>query len=289
MVAASNTWGLFLLVLMLGYGLVQVPLNIYNHSRTSYMLSHTQFKLSKLYNEKVDIEERLDTLIDELTKYCLQIRSNNPLKPLIERIVKIVPEQYNNRITLTMNDYENNRITTSHLTEIPTENHLIRLHERLKASIHIHHRVQVSWTRMINEAFFLEEILTNEKNTNREYVQQNPIGSSSLRKKFFDGRPKLGKEVKMILFLIVEENILEWYTFCFLRPWTLRLLGITLALISVVVIWSEMTFFSTKTILSVFAKCVDTARNHHQYFTIEVKTTTNCLFNLSLLFRSSVY
>ncbi|CAF4406042.1 unnamed protein product, partial [Adineta steineri] len=31
-IAASTTWGLFLLVLMLGYGLVEVPLNVYNHS-----------------------------------------------------------------------------------------------------------------------------------------------------------------------------------------------------------------------------------------------------------------
>ncbi|CAF1288692.1 unnamed protein product [Didymodactylos carnosus] len=57
-VTASTTWGLFLLVLMLGYGLVQVPFTVWNHSRTLYMLSHVQFKLSQLYNEKVDIEEK---------------------------------------------------------------------------------------------------------------------------------------------------------------------------------------------------------------------------------------
>ncbi|CAF1544233.1 unnamed protein product [Rotaria magnacalcarata] len=49
-IAASTTWGLFLLVLMLGYGPVQVPLDVYRHSRTSYMLSHIQFKLSKRYS-----------------------------------------------------------------------------------------------------------------------------------------------------------------------------------------------------------------------------------------------
>ncbi|CAF3262897.1 unnamed protein product [Rotaria socialis] len=49
-IAASTTWGLFLLVLMLGYGPVQVPLDVYHHSRTSYMLSHIQFKLSKRYS-----------------------------------------------------------------------------------------------------------------------------------------------------------------------------------------------------------------------------------------------
>ncbi len=66
-------------------------------------------------------------------------------------------------------------------------------------------------------------------------------------------------------------KILEWYTYCLIRPWALRLLGIALGLISIIVIWSEMTFFSTKPVLSILAQCVNSARYHHAYFTIEVK------------------
>ena len=63
---------------------------------------------------------------------------------------------------------------------------------------------------------------------------------------------------------------LEWYTFCIIRPWALRIVGISLAVISVLVIWSEMTFFSTNPVLSIFARCVNTIRNHNDYFTLEV-------------------
>lgn len=178
---------------MLGYGLVQVPLNVYHHSQTSYMLSHTRFKLSKLFSEKVEIEERLDSLIDELTKYFLQIRPNDILRPYLDVILRIVPEQYANRIHLTMEENETNRIATNRLTPNVSEENLVRLHERLKASIHIHHRVQVSWTRMITEGFFWEEISTNDNNENRQFVRQSPIERSWLRKKLFDERPKIGK------------------------------------------------------------------------------------------------
>lgn len=64
---------------------------------------------------------------------------------------------------------------------------------------------------------------------------------------------------------------LEWFTFCIMRRWALRLLGIILGLISLIVIWSEMTFFRAKNpVLSIFALCVNAARDHHRYFIIEV-------------------
>ncbi|CAF1481507.1 unnamed protein product, partial [Adineta ricciae] len=255
LVAASTTWGLFLLVLMLGYGLVQVPKNIYNHSRTSYMLAHTQFKLSRLYNEKVDVEERLDSLIDDVIKFCMQIKTTDPLRPCLEQIIQIVPEQYSNRIQLTLNDYANNRISIPNrfTDDNEKEKQLIKLHERLKTNIHVHNRVQVSWTRQINEAFYFEDIVKNAENTNHEFVRTNPSSATWLRRKLFDKHPKL-----------------EWYTHCFLRPWGLRLLGIGLGIISLLVIWSEMTFFSTSPVLSIFAQCVTAASRHYSYLTIEI-------------------
>jgi hypothetical protein len=184
---------------MLGYGLVQVPLNVYNHSRTSYVLSHIQFKLSQLYNEKIDIEERLESLVDEISKLCLQIKYNDSLRPCLEQIVKIIPEQYSNRVKLTMDDYEDYRTTattTNNLIDLPNEKQLIKLHGLLKKCKHIHHRVQASWIHMIDEAFYLEDILNNEKNTNHTFVKQSPVQKSWLRQKLFDEHPKLGK-IKM--------------------------------------------------------------------------------------------
>ncbi|CAF2502688.1 unnamed protein product [Rotaria sp. Silwood2] len=222
---------------MLGYGLVQVPLNIYNHARTSYMLSHTQFKLSQLYNEKIDVEERLESLVEEVSKLCLEIKYNDPLRPCLEQIVKIIPEQYSNRVKLTMDDYEDYRnTTTNNLTNLTTEKTLIRLHRLLKKNKHIHHRVQASWIHMIDEAFYLEDILNNENNANCSFVKQSPLPRSWLRQKLFDEHP-----------------VLEWYTFCLIRPWALRILGISLGCLSTIVIWSEMTFFSTNPVLSIFA------------------------------------
>ena len=43
--AASNTWGLFVLVLMLGYGLVEVPRNCWNRTQRGFQLNRAYFKV----------------------------------------------------------------------------------------------------------------------------------------------------------------------------------------------------------------------------------------------------
>ena len=63
---ASNTWGLFVLVLMLGYGLVDVPRTLWNWSKTEYMLSNTYFKIAKLSTEKTEAEEALEDVLEVL-------------------------------------------------------------------------------------------------------------------------------------------------------------------------------------------------------------------------------
>ncbi len=63
-ITASNTWGLFLLVLLMGYGLVEVPRTIWNSSKKGYMLQHTYFKIAKLSIDKTEAEENLEDVMD---------------------------------------------------------------------------------------------------------------------------------------------------------------------------------------------------------------------------------
>ena len=56
---ASNTWGLLILTLLLGYGLVEVPRTMWNASRMTYSLKHCYFKAAKLYTDMAEREENL--------------------------------------------------------------------------------------------------------------------------------------------------------------------------------------------------------------------------------------
>lgn len=63
-ITAANTWGLFLLVLLLGYGLVEIPRSYWKASRHGYLLAKTYFKTSKMMTEKTDAEENLEETME---------------------------------------------------------------------------------------------------------------------------------------------------------------------------------------------------------------------------------
>ena len=63
-ITASNTWGLFLLVLLLGYGLVDVPRSLWDASKRGIVLQRTYFKTAKLSTEKSEAEEVLEDILD---------------------------------------------------------------------------------------------------------------------------------------------------------------------------------------------------------------------------------
>lgn len=63
-ITAANTWGLFLLVLLLGYGLVEIPRSYWSASRHGHLLVKTYFKAAKLMTEKADAEENLEDVME---------------------------------------------------------------------------------------------------------------------------------------------------------------------------------------------------------------------------------
>ena len=61
MFTAVNTWGLLVLTVLLGYGLVEVPRSLWNASRRGRSLNYCYFKAAKLYS---DMCEAADTLAE---------------------------------------------------------------------------------------------------------------------------------------------------------------------------------------------------------------------------------
>lgn len=61
---ASNTWGLLILTVLLGYGLVEVPRTMWNASRRKYTMNHCYFKAAKLYMDMAEADEKLNEVVE---------------------------------------------------------------------------------------------------------------------------------------------------------------------------------------------------------------------------------
>ena len=64
--------------------------------------------------------------------------------------------------------------------------------------------------------------------------------------------------------------IVEWYWKVWLCPWLLRITAVLLFLLSVTLVWSEVTFFNNEPVLSIFALMIDGASVGYYYFYVEV-------------------
>ena len=89
--AAGNTWGLFVLVLMLGYGLVEVPRNCWKSTQKDYQLNRSYFKVAKLMTERSDAEETLDDCLISVNAVSNIIGQSDIRRPYVEEILSKIP------------------------------------------------------------------------------------------------------------------------------------------------------------------------------------------------------
>jgi len=146
-------------------------------------------------------------------------------------------------------DFDESRSSNS---DVPSEKYLVTLHNRLIKSQQVNSRTVNQWEKMMEEAFMGEDILRNEMNSNRRFV------FSSLTRQGF-------------IFQKLNSPRIEWIYRCVVRKYMLKLAAVLLAILTVAVIWSEMTFFNKKPVLSLFAVFLNASRQTYNYFSIEVR------------------
>ncbi|KAM8960991.1 G-protein coupled receptor-associated protein LMBRD2 isoform 1-T1 [Pelodytes ibericus] len=267
-IAAANTWGLFLLVLLLGYGLVEIPRSHWKGAKKGYLLMKTYFKAAKLMTEKADAEENLEDAMEEVRKVNECIKYNHPLRKCVDTILKKCPTEYQEKMGRNMDDYEDFEEKD---ISYPSEKTLVKLHKQVIYSVQRHRRTQVQWRILLEQAFYLEDVAKNETSATRQFIHTFPPQDSEswISRHFYN--PKV-----------------EWYWECLLRPWCSRIMAVVLAVVSAVVVWSECTFFSTHPVLSLFAVFIQQAERTYNYIYIEVACFLTIFF-LSICVYSTVF
>ncbi|KAJ3604917.1 hypothetical protein NHX12_026968 [Muraenolepis orangiensis] len=272
-ITAANTWGLFLLVLLLGYGLVEIPRSYWNASRRGHLLVKTYFKAAKLMTEKADAEENLEDAMEEVRKVSETIKYNHQLRKYIDTILRKCPTDYQEKMGRNMDDYED---FDDKQNTYPTEKNLVKLHKQVIYAVQRHNRTRVQWQMLLQQAIHLEDVARNESSSTHQFTHSFP----STEPPGWVGR-------------YLYTPAVEWYWECLLKQWFYRLLALMLSLFSVAVVWSECTFFSTRPVLSLFAVFIQLAEKDYNYLYIEMACFITifylCTCVYSTVFRIRVF
>lgn len=271
LITSSNTWGLFLLVILLGYGLVELPRYMISRSGYSHSLSQLYFKVAQVNAEKCEAEEKLDDVLEEIHQVFSNTETieNSPLKKYLNKIVDRCPADWKNRSNAFRR--QANASTTNYDLERPKAQihdieSLVRLHRKVISVVHRHRQINCRWNHLIKEVVEWEDVAKNQ--TESQGTFSNRAFSSSLPRE------------RTLLHSIYTPKV-EWYWKCLIRVWVFKLIGIILAIFSLAVVWSEIafpiSFFSPK--LSIFAFFIDWFQSAQQYFYLEVSTMTYLIYS----------
>ncbi|XP_050699310.1 LMBR1 domain-containing protein 2 homolog [Eriocheir sinensis] len=242
--SASNTWGLFWLVLLLGYGLVEVPRSIWHSASTLHTLNHSYFHAAKLSQERAESSERVSDLLQSMRALGGSIGPGHPLRPHMDVIESKVPTELLDRV-------RRHPPPDSPHADVPSEKALVRLHKQLLKALQSQRRVETQWGLLVEKVVSLEDTHRNSLSHDSTFKHSTPPHRHHL------------------LSYIYTPTI-EWVWRCRVRGYLLRAMAVFFALVSVVVVWSELTFFSTSPTISLFAVFVNLAKANYDYFTIEV-------------------
>lgn len=138
-------------------------------------------------------------------------------------------------------------------TVIPSEKALIRLHHQVIKSMQTFQRTEALWSVQLQKVFRLEDIARNMHSADRVFKSDQ----SQYRK-----RPALVR--------ILCSPVIEWYWECKAKAPLLKAGACMLATVSLMVVWSELTFFNRSPVLSILANVINMGKHNYDFMTIEI-------------------
>nr|XP_057928095.1 G-protein coupled receptor-associated protein LMBRD2B-like isoform X1 [Doryrhamphus excisus]XP_057928096.1 G-protein coupled receptor-associated protein LMBRD2B-like isoform X1 [Doryrhamphus excisus] len=270
-ITAANTWGLFLLVLLLGYGLVEIPRSYWLSSMHAHSLAKAYFKVAKMATEKAAAEENLADVMEDVSVVHVSIKYNHSLRKCVDTILTKCPADYQEEMC---RDVE--RPPCDEETVLPSKRSLVQLHKKVISAVHRCRQTRVQWSMLLEEVFHLEDVAKSRSSPIRLFSHSFSATRHHGWIRSFLYTPKI-----------------EWYWECVFRQVFYKLLAVLLCFLSVAIVWSECTFFSTRPVLSLFAFFIQTAEKKHNYICIEgvcfVTVLFLCVCVYSTVFRIRVF
>ena len=220
LVALSNTWGLFLTLVLLGYGLIAVPRELWAGGDLSQELRYLQFKAAVLHEEVNETQFQLN----EVVKVANAAQVRCPADPIVSGHVSVIVEK------CPLDLLEHHKTMQTHNTRDASEalgdmseKRLINLHMELKTALGDYHRSRCQWDTLKTTAFQLEDVINNKYNPERRIL--SPLW------------PGRGGRCGRLL------EVSEWYWHTRVKPSLSRCMAVLCWGLSLLVVLGESTLF----------------------------------------------
>ncbi|GAN05444.1 LMBR1 domain-containing protein 2-like [Mucor ambiguus] len=219
--AAANSWGLFLVIVFMGYGLVSVPRSLwYSGSYDRHLFQHYA-NATRLKEECMDSELEFN----ELAKTMNAISKRAMMEiPEIRHCINVM----NRRFPFVLHEAFAERDSSITIPRDLTEEYLVKISKRMILAIRMRDRKNALWKNLLNEAFYLQDIIKNKDKRDRRFT--STLRSKENTTKWTDIKASIGGLCH------------KWWWMLRIAPNLNKFLAIVFSVISVCIIWSEIVF-----------------------------------------------
>ena len=174
-VTASNVWVLFFLILLLGYGLVEIPRYLFKIARYDSYLKYLYFQTGKTYFEKLESEVEMNDVEHELRFITQMINDNNdPMVKFIKIIIKKLPLPAQAQFSLNV-ESSNVNLDTENIISL---HRLEKLHEKTILTTRKLVQNSAQLLQLLEKTVSLEKVVGMVEN--EEFFSDNKMMNSSV-------------------------------------------------------------------------------------------------------------
>lgn len=215
--ALANSWGLFLVVCFLGVGVILNPRNMWRKSQFSVLYKQSLWKLGDLYEKYKKSRTKLFETLRCVKKYDEEIRFTDPNREFIDIIIKNCPKEYESVIYGSVDEVVKNE-----------RKKLVELNYRVIQRSYEYHCNYTRFHKAIEKTLDMEDI-------NKPMHTRFKIEWTYPKNTFLKRIPVIKK---IIYFL-------EWVYWIYTAKWFWRFVSILSYIATIIVLWSEITMFSS--------------------------------------------
>lgn len=254
LITTSNTWGLFLVIIFLGYGLVEVPRSLWAAGNVQLSLRLAYNQISQTNLEFLEEEEALTSLLQRIDFIVSRVPSDHPYYCFVRIICEQAQLGYKPQICKNyVCDGENEvKISAIKLKD------LVLLHKSLKRAQHNCSRAQCLYDEAVKYGKWIEDV--------NDYRRRNLLTGLSR------GQERCINHVLSSSLLSTGAVLSKLYRYwcCYVRFYMLRVFGMIFALMSCLVVWSECLFFIDSPVLSAVAKLIQFEAMKRDFVILEI-------------------
>jgi hypothetical protein len=262
-IVMANAWGISTGILLVGYGLVEVP-------RALWRQSFVDDRPTRSYKRVAHVTRSLQETHDDLKKAVRAVLTTSRVMPrrhelrwAMEMIESEIPDAdtlRENVNSVNSNNTSNRRHSFGELNDFggnammdddddamldydyDLEKDLARLRRRLKRCLRVYRRTRAQYVEAVEDAFQAEATYQTSKSSHGRLIKPPTSGISS-NTGTGESSGVLREEQRGGQFKILRDNIEKFYR-CTLEPMTSKILACALGFLSLAIILAESTIWT---------------------------------------------